>query len=227
MSRKLISVSPILLAIVIAGVIFGIQRFHSDNKGHHTSQSSSANISNPCTFIYVETTAGKAVSCKELQNNTASIKGNEQTLTSNSGNVGENITNTSNNSGINKTLKPYVASVCTFSVIPYQTEYEYVSFLDTGQTQVGLSGYNGTKKTCTPDSNGLKLGEYTSPPFNRVVYIGTRVPTQPTPIGPTYTYGQALSLAQQNCSVILGNLGAGNSSAMSQCVTAYLRKYGY
>lgn len=45
--------------------------------------------------------------------------------------------------------------------------------------------------------------------------------TPPTSTTPTYSYSEALSIAQNNCAQY------SNSSAYQQCVIAYLRKFGY
>lgn len=74
----------------------------------------------------------------------------------------------------NYTPEPYVASVCTKTVIPYETEYIDVDYLYVGETQE-YSGWDGYKETCTADSTGYKPSDYTSQPYNKKVYRGTKV----------------------------------------------------
>lgn len=111
------------------------------------------------------------------------------------------------------TPTPYVASVCTKTVIPYETEYIEVDYLYVGETQE-YSGWDGYKETCTADSTGYKPADYTSPPYNKKVYVGTKQ-KQSSGSQTTMTYQQAYN----NCSA---QGVPGNSSAMQQCVNAYL-----
>jgi len=121
--------------------------------------------------------------------------------------------------------KPYIASSCVTTVIPYQTIYKNASWLNAGQTSES-GGIDGSRKTCTADSNGFKPSDLVLQPLDKTIYVGTYSPLV-TPSAPTYTYSQALSLAQQNCNALLGVVGAGSSSAMDQCIQAYLQKYGH
>lgn len=115
------------------------------------------------------------------------------------------------------TPKPYVASVCTKTVIPHETEYIEVDYLYVGETREYSSGWDGYKETCTADSTGYKPADYTSPPYNKKVYVGTK--QKHTSSGSesqsTMTYQQAYN----NCSA---QGVPGNSSAMQQCINAYL-----
>lgn len=73
----------------------------------------------------------------------------------------------------------YVASVCTKITIPYQTNYEYVTWLYVGETQ-SYGGTDGYTNTCTTDSSGYKPIDFTIQPYNKTVYAGTTAapPTQ-------------------------------------------------
>lgn len=127
--------------------------------------------------------------------------------------------------------KPVAAGeVCSQRSIPYVTNTQYEASLTKGQSY-NFGGYNGTEYYCT-NKAGVKRITATIPPIDKITHIGTGEPytytppastTPTTPITPQYTYAQAYSLAQSNCSV----LGTGNSSAWQQCIDAYLHKFGY
>lgn len=75
--------------------------------------------------------------------------------------------------------EPYVAPVCTKTVIPYETIYidaDYLYVGDTMETGLGIDGYT---ETCTASSSGYKPPDYTSQPFDKTVYRGTK-PLQST-----------------------------------------------
>lgn len=67
----------------------------------------------------------------------------------------------------------YNAGVCTKIPIPYKTKYEYVSYLyeDERNEYGGTDGYT---ETCTPDSFGYKIPDFTIQPNDKTVYIGTK-----------------------------------------------------
>jgi len=70
--------------------------------------------------------------------------------------------------------KPYVASVCTKTTIPYTTEYVNDPNMYEGSTYESGMGWDGYKETCTADSTGYKPADYTSPPYNKKIYVGTK-----------------------------------------------------
>lgn len=78
--------------------------------------------------------------------------------------------------------KPYVASVCTKTPIPYQTTYENVSYLYVGETS-SYGGYEGYTSTCTADSEGYTPPSYTISPIDKTVLVGTKPKpeTEPAP----------------------------------------------
>ncbi len=69
--------------------------------------------------------------------------------------------------------KPYVAFVCTKAVIPHQSEYINDPNLYEGSTYE-IAGWDGYVETCTPDSTGYKPTDFTSPAYNKKIYIGTK-----------------------------------------------------
>lgn len=83
--------------------------------------------------------------------------------------------------------KPYVASVCTKTTIPYTTEYVNDPSMYEGSTYESGMGWDGYKETCTTDSNGYKPADYTSPPYNKKIYIGTKPKPVPTPQPKNYS----------------------------------------
>lgn len=95
-----------------------------------------------------------------------------------------------NDQNTTTTTKPYVASVCTRTTIPFETVYVDASYLYVGESQ-GYGGWDGYKETCTADSTGYKPADYTSQPYNRTVYRGTKpkpsntAPTPPTGSSPS------------------------------------------
>lgn len=84
-------------------------------------------------------------------------------------------------------LKPYTASKCSKTVIPYQTEYINDPDMYVGTTFESGMGWDGYKETCTADSNGYKPTDYTSPPYNKKIYIGTKPKPATTPSTPNYS----------------------------------------
>lgn len=163
---------------------------------------------------------------------------NKQTSSEGSNSSAANNADTSNSdatspNGDKSAQQPKKGEVCSQRSIPYSTITKYDNTLEKGQTST-IRGYNGTEYYCT-SSNGVKRITGTVPPLEGTYNIGTREPytyTTPAPTStpsttPKYTQAEASSLAQHNCSVQLGNSGAGNSSAYQQCVSAYMRSYGY
>lgn len=69
--------------------------------------------------------------------------------------------------------KPYVASKCTKTVIPYKTVYEEVSYMYVGETS-SYGGYDGYIESCTADSTGYKPPDYKSSPIDKTVLVGTK-----------------------------------------------------
>ena len=131
----------------------------------------------------------------------------------------------------------YIAPVCTRTVLPYSTSYQDVSYMDVGQTS-SLGGTDGWTRTCTADSLGWKPTDITYPPYDKVVYVGTRQPaTAPTPT-PTPTYSPSQNYAAKNtcdaqyaqAMAMILNGNAGNSSATVMVQNAYsqcLRNAGF
>lgn len=117
----------------------------------------------------------------------------------------------SNNPSSNSGSK-YVAGVCTETVIPYNTTYVDDPIFPVG-TQQSYGGTNGKKVTCTNDSTGYN-NSYSTEPYDKTIYVGTKVatpPPAPQPTGISYEY------AQSSC----GALGTGGTSAFEQCMHAY------
>lgn len=75
--------------------------------------------------------------------------------------------------------KPYVASVCTKTPIPYKTTYEESSYMYMGET-TSWGGYGGYISTCTADSEGYTPPSYTIQPIDKTVIVGTK-PKPETP----------------------------------------------
>lgn len=117
----------------------------------------------------------------------------------------------------------YVAPVCTETKIPYETTYTDDDTMYVGETFVGLTGRDGSIKTCTADSNGYKPADIRMAPFNAHVYVGTKSRTNN---GTTLTYEQALSKAQNFCQTVAQGAGTG-SSAYQQCISTVLADYGF
>jgi len=120
---------------------------------------------------------------------------------------------TSNNTPV---IKPYMAPVCTKTPVPYEIKYIDVSYLYVGETEE-YGGRDGYRETCTADSTGYKPPDFTSPPYDKTIYRGTKPKPSSSTNTPSLTYQQAYS----NCNAILGQHGASNSSAMQQCLAAY------
>jgi hypothetical protein len=91
--------------------------------------------------------------------------------------------------------KPYVASVCTKTTISYKTEYINDPGMYEGSTYESM-GWDGYRETCTADSTGYKPADYTSPPYNRKIYVGTKPK-------PTY-YTSPQPKDYSRCNVALG-----------------------
>ncbi|MGH7195184.1 MAG: G5 domain-containing protein [Candidatus Saccharimonadales bacterium] len=120
--------------------------------------------------------------------------------------------------------KPPFFPSCTYISIPYHTIYEDDPTSYIGQNYTKTYGLKGEKETCTTPNNGPPTTSVVYPATDEVILRGTKTSSSG---GSGYTYSQALAVAQQNCGVILGNAGAGSSSAMSQCIAAELHQYGY
>lgn len=120
----------------------------------------------------------------------------------------------------------FVAGVCTKTVIPQSTVYEDVSYLYVGETKT-YPGIDGWRQTCTASSDGFKPADVVSPGLPTKIYRGTkpRPETTPTPAN-TYSYSQALSTAQGQCSPIAQGSGTGSSS-YQLCIQTVLKQYGY
>lgn len=101
-------------------------------------------------------------------------------------------------------FKPYIEPVCTRSVVPYQTKYISVSYMDVGQTSE-FGGINGYAETCTASSSGYTPTPITMPAMDKTVSVGTRVKAT------TYTTQPAL-----NYSICNGLQG----SSLYQCEMA-------
>lgn len=76
--------------------------------------------------------------------------------------------------------KPYVASVCTKTPIPYKTTYEERSYMYVGET-TSWGGYEGYTSTCTSDSEGYTPPSYTIQPIDKTVLVGTKPKPDSTP----------------------------------------------
>jgi len=83
--------------------------------------------------------------------------------------------------------KPYVASVCTKTPIPYKTitiedPYRYVG------NNYSYGGTDGYLETCTTSSSGYKPSDFRYTPYDKTIYVGTKplptLPPPPPPIGP-------------------------------------------
>lgn len=150
-----------------------------------------------------------AINTESANSNTANLSNaNQQPIQKPSGSSATN------------THKPYIASVCTTTLIPYQTSYQNVSWLPSGQTQ-SYGGTNGSTVSCTTDSNGYKPPDSTLQPYNKTVYLGTGTTSSSTPSTTTPTDNSAAIAARQariqSCLAYLGAHGAGGSSATEQC----------
>lgn len=111
--------------------------------------------------------------------------------------------------------KPYVASVCNTTSIPFKTIYINVSYLYVGETNT-YGGTDGSKKVCTADSTGY-VPIYTDiQPYDKTIYVGTKTRTT-TPPPQTRTYEQAANFCR-------GNNVPSNSSAWQLCINAYLNQ---
>lgn len=76
------------------------------------------------------------------------------------------------------TPKPYVASVCKKTPIPYKTITKEANYMEVGQTD-SYGGFDGYTETCTPDSTGYKPPDITINPIDKTVLIGTKQPLSP------------------------------------------------
>lgn len=101
--------------------------------------------------------------------------------------------------------KPYVASVCTKTTLPYKTEYVNDPEMYEGSTYDSGLGWDGYKETCTADSTGYKPPDYTSPPYNRKIYVGTK---------PKPNYGSSQPKDYSRCNQFLG------TGAYQACIDA-------
>lgn len=126
--------------------------------------------------------------------------------------------------------KPYVAGVCTKTVIPYKTIYKDASWLDVGKTEKGFGGMDGYVEKCTAASTGYIAPDYTWKPVDLTVWVGTRQPTPtstPEPIpsdpAPQYTYAEALAMSESNCE---GYKHVG-STAWAMCMSSSMKAFGY
>lgn len=130
------------------------------------------------------------------------------TPTNNTTNQGTQSTGATNSPN---TYKPYVASVCTKTVIPYETIYEDASYLYVGNTSVGFPGSDGYIETCTANSNGYKPADFKIEPLSKTVYVGT-MPTGPTQAELNAQRQQRIA----NCIANIQRLSPG-SNAYEQC----------
>lgn len=105
--------------------------------------------------------------------------------------------------------KPYIASVCTKTTIPYTTEYVNDPNMYEGSTYEGGMGWDGYKETCTADSTGYKPADYTSPPYNKKIYVGTK---------PKPNYSSSQPKDYSRCNQFLG------TGAYQACVDAINRQ---
>lgn len=87
----------------------------------------------------------------------------------------------------------------------------------------GNTMLNSAWQTYTKDLNGCPADALAPVPYSHLA-----IPQTPPPASTAgYTYEQASAWAQQNCSVILSGVSAGSSSAMQQCISAYMHQLGY
>jgi hypothetical protein len=100
---------------------------------------------------------------------------------------------------------------CVTTVLSYQTTYENANYIDNGKTEV-QGGIDGFKVVCTADSNGFTPTDRFVPPYNKVIYTGTRAPLpayKPPSNNPT----------NQQANQMCAQYGA--SSAYTSCMRAY------
>ena len=111
---------------------------------------------------------------------TDSAKSNNQSTSTTQTNSGTSPTTETKTTTSSKTNHPYVASVCTRTVIPYTTRYVNDPALAVG-VSIPSGGVDGVVSTCTLDSEGWKntLGEYNYPAVEKVIRVGTK---QPDPV---------------------------------------------
>jgi len=76
------------------------------------------------------------------------------------------------------TAEPYTPSVCSKTdIVPYGIDYVDASWLYVGEEEEverSAGPSDGYSYTCTPSSFGIRVGEYTVPPINRLIYAGTK-----------------------------------------------------
>lgn len=72
-------------------------------------------------------------------------------------------------------IKPsaYVASVCTKTILPFETIYKDDIYLEKGKTWF-TPGFDGYVQTCTADSNGYKPQDNRLEPSNKTVWVGVK-----------------------------------------------------
>ena len=129
-------------------------------------------------------------------------------------------TSPSSPSSSNTSPQPYVAPVCTKTVVPYTTTFIEAPDLYPSDSYSN-GGRDGEIITCTADSLGNKPKDITYSPYNKRTYVGTKSDSTPT-----YTYQQAMQAAQSQCSPIAQASGTG-SSAYQVCIETVLNNYGY
>jgi len=130
----------------------------------------------------------------------------------------------------------HITVTCKDIVIPYDTQYYDDPTLYVGETKVDRAGVNGVKKDCTHTYDGKDWGKYYgltqkevyTETYPKAAYVdrGTKPKPSSTPPTPTYTYQEALQIAQNQCSPIAQASGTG-SSAYLVCLQTVLSNYGY
>jgi hypothetical protein len=156
--------------------------------------------------------------CLGTDNNTPDLVKTNQT--------NNNTSNDSKNYG-----SYYIPPVCTTTAIPYSTSYKDASYMDVGQTS-SYGGIDGWTKICTADSKGWKPTDITDPPFDKVVYSGTRQSTPATPPANSQNYNAKLKCDSDynRAMAQIANANAGDSSAVAAVQQAYgscLRNAGF